>query len=98
MRLEINTAGVHHPGGISHRTKVVSSRRGWRDKRRMRAAYERGSWCAAVNCPNARGAYACPVPAGHMRALCWRFARSVRACQGPTRSNPEVMLTEKTGE
>jgi hypothetical protein len=68
MRLEINAAGVH-PGGISHRTKVVSSRRGWRDKRRMRAAYERES--AAVNCPNARGAYACPVPARHMRALCW---------------------------
>jgi len=96
MRLEMNTASVHQPGG--HQPPAQGGRRGWRDKRRMRAAYVRAAWCAPLNCPNARGAYACPVPAGHMRALFWRFARSVRACHCSTRPNPEVMLTEKTGE
>jgi hypothetical protein len=38
MRLEMNTAGVHHPGGISHRTKVVSKS----SRLERQTAYARG--------------------------------------------------------
>ena len=48
-----------------------------------------------VSCPYARCAYACPVPAGHMRLLCWRLARSVRVCRCLARPTWEVMLQKK---
>jgi hypothetical protein len=57
---------------------LLSGPRNSQDERRMRAAYVRASLCAPVSCPYVWGAYAWPVPAGHMRSRCWRLALSVR--------------------
>jgi hypothetical protein len=57
---------------------VLSGHCNSQDERRMRAAYVRASLGAPVSCPYAWGAYAWPVPAGHMRSRCWRFTLSVR--------------------
>ena len=64
----------------------------------MRAAYVRASLCASVNWRYAWGAYACPLPVGHMRSPCWRLALSVRVYRCITRPNLGGDATKRTGE
>jgi hypothetical protein len=80
----------HHPEGISRRRPrwVLSDHRNSPDKPRVCARHMCGRrYAHPVSCPYASGAYARAVPAGHMRLLYWRLARSVRACHCPTRPN-----------
>ncbi len=89
------------PELISHRRPrwILSGHRNSADAPCVCARHMAGHrYAHPVSCPYARCAYACPVPAGHMRLICWRLARSVRVCRCPTRQNLGGDAAEETGE